>query len=141
MVRPLSHDLRVRVASALAKGATTRAVAARFGVSISSAVRIGQKQRSGDGLLPGKIGGHRPFILTGEVADWLRARLAEKRDLTMRALTKELALRGFVAAHDTVWRFVRREGLSFKKNRVRKRAGQAKDRAIPAALAKASAPA
>lgn len=141
MARPLSQDLRARVASALAKGATTRSVAQRFGVSISSAVRIGRKQRSGAGLSPGKIGGHRPFILTGEAAEWLRARLVGKRDLTMRALTGELAARGIVVARDTVWRFVRREGLTFKKNRVRKRAGQAKDSTVPHALAKASAPA
>ncbi len=33
----------------------------------------------------------------------------------MRALAAELAERGIVVTHDTVWRFVRSQGLSFKK--------------------------
>ena len=123
MTRPLSLDLRERIAAALAEGASTRAVAKRLGVCVATAVRIGQKQRSGQALGPGKIGGHRPFVLEGETVDWIRARLAEKGDLTIRALTAELAERGVVVTHDTVWRCVRRLGLSFKKNTTGRRAG------------------
>jgi len=116
MPRPLSEDLRRRIAAALDSGETTRATARRFGVSVATAVRIGQKWRSGRGLQPGKMGGQRPHLLAGETADWIRLRLTEKQDLTMRALAAELAERGVVVTHDTVWRFVRRQGLSFKKN-------------------------
>ncbi|WP_223677489.1 IS630 family transposase, partial [Azospirillum agricola] len=115
MARPLSLDLRERIAAALASGLTTRAVAQQFSVSVATAVRIGQKQRAGQGLEPGKMGGHRPFVLGPEAVDWLRERLAEKGDLTIRALTAELAERGTVVTPDTVWRCVRRLGLSFKK--------------------------
>lgn len=115
MVAPLSMDLRMRVAAALAGGETVRAAARRFGVSVASAVRIGQRQRAGRGLLPGKIGGHRRAVLVGEAGEWLLARLAEKPDLTMRALTAELSARGVQVAHDTVWRFVKRAGLTVKK--------------------------
>jgi transposase len=115
MVAPLSMDLRMRVAGALAEGASVRAVASRFGISVSSAVRIGQRQRAGRGQVPGKIGGHRRQALAGEAGNWLVARLAEKPDLTMRALTAELAARGVHVAHDTVWRFVRRAGQTVKK--------------------------
>ena len=115
MVAPLLIDLRMRVATALAEGETVRAAAKRFGVSAASAVRIGQRQRAGRGLLPGKIGGHRRAVLTGEAGDWLLARLTEKPDLTMRALTVELSARGVRVAYDTVWRFVRRAGLTVKK--------------------------
>ena len=93
----------MRIAAALAEGETVRAAAKRFGVSVASAVRIGQRQRSGRGQVPAKIGGVR------------RAALAEKPDLTMRALTAELAARGVHVAHDTVWRFVRRAGQTVKK--------------------------
>lgn len=103
MGTPLSMDLRMRIAAALAEGETVRAAAKRFGVSVASAVRIGQRQRSGRGQVPAKIGGVR------------RAALAEKPDLTMRALTAELAARGVHVAHDTVWRFVRRAGQTVKK--------------------------
>lgn len=57
----------------------------------------------------------RRAALAGEPGDWLLARLAEKPDLTMRALTSELAARGVDVAHDTVWRFVRRAGQTVKK--------------------------
>lgn len=115
MVAPLSIDLRMRVARALDEGETVRSAAKRFGVSVASAVRIGQRQRAGRGQVPGKIGGHRPRVLVGEVGDWLLARLAEKPDLTMRALRAELAARGVTVAHDTVWRFVRCSGQTVKK--------------------------
>ena len=55
--------------------------------------------------------------------DWLLARLAEKPDLTLHALLAELAQRGVRVSCDTLWRFLRREGISFKKNRLRHRAG------------------
>lgn len=115
MARPLSQDLRQRIAAALHSGETTRSAAKRFGVSVASAVRTGQKWRAGRDLEPGKMGGHRRPILCGETADWIRARLAEKNDLTMRGLAAELAERGVVVAHDTVWRFVRSLDLTFKK--------------------------
>lgn len=115
MVAPLSMDLRTRVAAALAEGETVRSAAKRFGVSVASAVRIGQRQRAGRGQVPGKIGGRRRALLAGEAGEWLMSRLAEKPDLTMRALTAELAARGVRVAHDTVWRFVRRAGQTVKK--------------------------
>jgi transposase len=116
MVAALSMDLRMRVAAALEDGATVRAAARRFGVSAASAVRIGQRARTGRGQVPGKIGGHRRPVLAGEAGDWLLARLIEKPDLTMRALTAELAGRGVLVAHDTVWRFVKRAGQTVKKS-------------------------
>jgi transposase len=38
MVKPLSNDLRKRVVAAVAKGESSRAVASRFGVAVSSVV-------------------------------------------------------------------------------------------------------
>lgn len=115
MVLPLSMDIRTRVAKALEDGETVRSAARRFGISVASAVRIGQRQRAGRGQVPGKVGGSRRAALAGESGDWLLVRLAEKPDLTMRALTAELAARGVRVAHDTVWRFVRRAGQTVKK--------------------------
>lgn len=115
MPKALSVDLRTRIAAAMAQGEPVRAVAAQFQVSASSAVRLGQKLRAGADLTPAKRGGPRRPLITTAVADWLRARLAEKPDLTMRALAAELRERGTPVAHDTVWRFVRRAGLTVKK--------------------------
>jgi transposase len=49
--------------------------------------------------------------------------LAEKPDLTLHALLAELGERDVVVSCDTLWRFLKRLGISFKKNRVRDRAG------------------
>ena len=115
MVAPFSIDLRMRVAVALEQGDSVCAVAKRFGVSVASAVRVGQMHRSGLGQGHGKTGGHRRAKLKGETGDWLLARLAEKPDLTMRALTAELADRGVHVVHDTVWCSVRKAGQTVKK--------------------------
>ena len=123
MVAALSMALQTRVACALEQGETVRAVAKRSGVSVASAVRIGQRQRAGCGQVPGKVGGGRRAVLAGESGEWLLMRLAEKPDLTMRALTAELAARGMPVAHDTVWRFVRKAGQTVKKNELSLKVG------------------
>ena len=63
MVRPLSNDLRKRVVAAVSKGESCRAVALRFGVSVSSAVKWSQRYRSTGSVAPGKMGGHRKPVL------------------------------------------------------------------------------
>ncbi len=44
------------------------------------------------------------------------ARLAEKPDITLRALGAELAARGIKVSHFAVWHFFEHEGISFKKS-------------------------
>lgn len=141
MVLPLSVDLRVRIAAALQDGETVRGAARRFGVSVASAVRVGQRQRLGRGQVPGKIGRHRRPILAGEAGTWLLAPLVEKPDLTMRALTAELAIRGVHVVHDTVWRFVKRAGQTVKRNADGQRAAAPEGGAFPGQMAGSSAPA
>ena len=53
-------------------------------------------------------------MLKGE-REWLLARIAEKPDLTLRAVMAELAQRGTPASYGAVWRFFAREGVTFKK--------------------------
>ena len=48
------------------------------------------------------------------------ARVQECSEVTLFALRDELRGRGVQVSHDTVWRYLRGAGLSFKK----KRAGQ-----------------
>ncbi|MBB3386682.1 transposase [Rhizobium sp. BK609] len=38
--------------------------------------------------------------------------------MSLHGLKDELAVRGVIVSHDAVWRFLRREGLRFKKNDV-----------------------
>lgn len=139
MARPLSLDLRSRVATALTEGGTVREVAERFEVSVASAVRIGQLARAGQGLEAKKRGGQRPLMLLS-ATDAITTRLASKADWTVRALAADLRTAGIAVSHDTVWRFMRRQGLSFKKNAAGQRDGTAGPGAPPDTLAVASAP-
>ena len=80
-----------------------------------------QRARATGSAAAKPMGGSRPYLLEGE-RDWLLARLAEKPDLTLHALLAELARTRRRGSCDTLWRFLKREGISFKKNRIRDRA-------------------
>lgn len=57
MSRPLSNDLRERVVAAVSGGESCRAVAARFGVAVSSVVKWSQRHRATGSVAPGKMAG------------------------------------------------------------------------------------
>jgi transposase len=114
MLRALSNDLRKRVVTAVSKGESCRSVAARFGVAVSSVVKWSQRYRSTGSVAPSKMGGHRKPVLDSHRA-FLVKRLSQTPNLTLHALKDELAARGVKVSHNTVWLFLRREGLRFKK--------------------------
>jgi transposase len=120
MTRALSNDLRERVVAAVGTGARCREVAARFGVAVSSVVKWSQRYRATGSVAPGKIGGHRRRILEPHRA-FIVERISQSSNLTLHRLKDELAVRGVAVSHNAVWEFLRREGLSFKKNAVRPR--------------------
>lgn len=124
MARAYSMDLRERVVAAVGDGQSCRQVSALFRVSVASVVKWAQLARSTGSPAPKPVGGRRGCKLDGE-RDWLLGRLAEKPDLTLHALLAELRDRGATVPCDTLWRFLRGAGISFKKNRVRQRAGPA----------------
>ncbi len=121
MARPYSFDLRERVVATVAGGRSCRAAAELFDVSVASVVKWSQRARATGSAASKPMGGRRPYLLEGE-RNWLLGRLAEKPDLTLHALLAELAERGVVVSCDTLWRFLKREGISFKKKRLRERA-------------------
>jgi transposase len=53
--------------------------------------------------------------------DWVLARIAEKPDLTLRALLRELADRGLVVSYYALWHFLQHEAVTFKKKPSRLR--------------------
>jgi hypothetical protein len=63
------------------------------------------------------MGGHRPRKLESE-REWLLARHAREKDITLHAVLADLeAVRGVVVSCDTQWRFLRANGITFKKKR------------------------
>jgi putative transposase len=95
-------------------------VARALSVAPSSVVKWTQRLRATGSVAPGKIGGHVPPKIAGTHRAWLVARTAAA--FTLRGLVAELAGRGLRVDYRTVWTFIRREGLSFKKNRAGERA-------------------
>ena len=117
MTRPLSNDLRERVVFAVEAGESCRSAAARFGVAVSSAVKWSQRYRASGSVAPGKVGGHRKRVLEPHRA-FIVERIQQTPHLSLHRLKDELSARGVKVSHDTVWQFLRREGLRFKKNAV-----------------------
>ena len=124
-MQPYSMDLRERVVKAAIAGQSSRAVAATFGVSVASVVKWTQKYRETGDVAPRPQGYKKPHSLAGERA-WLLGRIAAKPDMTLRGLMADLADRGTVISYFGIWLFFKREGISFKKKRLRDRAGSAR---------------
>ena len=137
MARAYSLDLRERVVAAVAAGESCRAVATEFKVSVASVVKWSQRFRANGSAAAYKVGGRRPYALAGE-RDWLLARLADKPDITLRALGAELAARGIKVSHFAVWHFFEHEGISFKKKPASQRTGSSGRRPAADAMAKVS---
>jgi len=118
MTRPYSTDLRKRAVAAVVAGETTRVVADRFGIAVSSVVKWHQRFRKTGTVEPSKMGGHRKRILKPH-RDFIVDQINRTPHLTVRGLKAILAERGITVSRHTVWTFLHREGLSFKKNTVR----------------------
>jgi transposase len=139
MARAYSLDLRERVVAMVDDGEAVRTVASAFDVSVSSVVKWAQRARATGSAAAKAMGGKRPFLLAQQ-RDWLVGRLEEKPDLTLHALLEVLRRRGTVVSCDTLWRFLRREEITFKKNLVRRRAGPSGRGAPSSALEKVPGP-
>lgn len=114
MARAYSLDLRERVVAAVMDGASVRSVASRYGLAPSSVARWSRHYRQTGSFAPGKMGGHRPVLLEPH-RDFIIERLKQTSHMTTSRLQRELAARGVIVCQDTVWRFLRRQGLRFKK--------------------------
>ena len=108
----ISMDLRVRIFEARQSGDPTSEVAERFAVSPAFVRRLMQRHRQTGSLAPSAARRGPQPLLTAH-ADRLRALNAERPDLTPAEIRDRL---GVGVAPLTVWRMLRRLGLSFKKS-------------------------
>jgi transposase len=115
MAEPLSTDLRERVVAAVKGGMSRRQAAAHFRVGASSAVRwVAQVEATGN-LRPKPMGGdHRSAAIEAQ-ADTILSLLAEQPDTTLAEYQEALAKNGHRFSVSTIWRFLDRRGLTFKK--------------------------
>ena len=122
MGAPYSLDLRIRVVAGETDGMSCLEAAEHYQVSHSSVIRWTRRQAETGSPAALPMGGKKPFALADE-AEWIRARLAEKPDITGRELLAELIRRGVTVSNYGVWHFLDHIGLSFKKKPARQRAG------------------
>jgi transposase len=132
-----SKDLRRRLIRAVARGLSARSQAKVFEVSPSTAVKWMQAYRREGRPDPKPHAGGRRSPLDGQ-ADWLRARVAAKSDITLQELCLELAGRGVATSKSAVARFFERIDFSFKKKRFGQRAGAPRRRRRARRLARGS---
>lgn len=123
MAKPLSEDLRVRVVEAVEGGLSRRAAADRFGVSPSSAVRFVREWReSGATHAKGPGGDQRSHRIEAH-RDRILSAIEAKPDLTLIEIAEMLkSEQGGSFAPSSIWRFLDRHAVTFKKNRARSRA-------------------
>ena len=118
MPRAHSNDLRERVVRAHLAGEPIRSVAARYSVSVSSVPKWVARWRATGSVAPDRIGGWRRHVLVPH-RGLVRRLVGETPHLTIDRLQDLLAAEAIAVCRDTIWRFLRREGLRFKKNPVR----------------------
>jgi putative transposase len=123
MTKPYPMALRERAVRFVNAGESRHAVAARLGVSASSVIKWMDRVRTTGSAAPAKIGGYRRPKIIDQHRVWLLQRI-EVSDFTLQGLADELETRGLKVDYRTVWNFVHKESLSFKKNRSRKRTRQ-----------------
>ena len=117
MAAPYSVDLRERVVVAVVEGGLScHQAAARFDIGIKTAIDWVRRFRETGSVNPLPMGGRRPKKIVGAFRDWLVQR-CQARDFTLRGLVAELGERGLKVDYRTVWDFVHREKLTYKKRR------------------------
>ena len=86
MAKPISFDLRHRVCSAVAEGLSCRQAAARFKVSVSSAIRWQAQLRRSGNLTPRGQGGDRRSGRIETQAAFILREYAVKSDIFLLEL-------------------------------------------------------
>lgn len=116
MARSLSEDLRSRLVAAVKGGLSRRAAAARFGVSVATAVRWVDSWRRTGAVAARPQGGDRRSGRIEAVGPTILGALKAKVDLTLDELVELLLRRhGQRFARSTVWRFLDRHAMTVKK--------------------------
>ena len=117
MDKPISADLRRRIVAEVEGGNSCRGAAVRFGVAVSTAVRLQARYEETGSVAParigrpgdsGKLGAHRAFII---------AHVEDQPDITMPALAALwLDERGVEFDPSSLSKFLCRAGFTYKKN-------------------------
>ena len=115
MARPYSQDLRDRVIEATGNGTSARQAAVRFDVGVSTAIKWVERLRD-SGERSARRQGRRPSSKLDAHRDFLLAVIEAAPDATIKELQRRLVEeKGVRASTGTIWTFLDRCGLTFKK--------------------------
>jgi transposase len=116
MTRPYSVDLRERVVRAVEAGASCRATAATFEVSVSFVIKLMQRWRRRGSVAPDQYGGWKRSALADHAAR-VQELLMVEPDLTIAELRRRLGQEGIHVSPAAISRFLSAAGLTRKKSR------------------------
>jgi transposase len=126
MGKPLDMDLRRRAVAAVEEGLSTAQAARRFSVSkaaVGEWVRL--KRATGD-VRPKPQGSGTGSVLDPHAA-FILGLIEADRDITLSEIADRLAAEcGLRVVPSTIWYWLDRRGITFKKNRARQRAATAR---------------
>ena len=113
MTRPLSDDLRRRVAAAVDDGMSRRGAAKRFGIAPSTAIKWVRAWRLTGSYRPRAQGGDRRSQRIGARAETVLALVEETPDMMLAEIAAHLeSEHGLRVSQSTVWRFFLRRTAS-----------------------------
>ena len=114
-MRAYGLDLRRRVVAAIEGGMSTRAAARRYSVSIAAAGAWARRKRATGSVAPakqGNPGGSKLDVHEGFILGLIEA----EKDITLAEITSRLeADQGVRVVPATLWYFLDRRGITFKK--------------------------
>lgn len=123
MVQASSPDLRSRVIKAAANGLSARQAAERFSAGISTAIVWVRRYRQSGEAMARRQGKPRGSRLDAHESFILGLVEAGTKDISLAEIAERLETdRGLKVGITTVWKFLDRRGLTFKKDRPRGRA-------------------
>jgi transposase len=115
MARPYSQDLRDRVIEAALSGKSVRDSAAQYSVGVATAIVWVRRARESGERSARKQGGTKRCKLDAH-RDYLLALIDETPDMTISELLERLAAeRNVTVSRSTLWEYIARCGLTFKK--------------------------
>ena len=116
MNKALSIDLCERVVAVIDGGLSRRQAAARFEVSVSSAIRWHALARRTGDATPRRQGGDRRSGRIEAHADVILSAVSKQPDITLAELRELLTGHGVSVGIATVWRFFARRKITLKKS-------------------------
>ena len=130
----------VELIAAVQGGLSRHAAAERFGIGVATAVRWLRAWHEAGVTTAKPRGGDRHSARIEAFGAVILAGVDRQVDITLIELAELLEREhGERVAPSTIWRFLDRRGLTFKKNRARQRAGAARRRRPARSLVRAAA--